>query len=58
MGHLQALHEKYKERGLAVFAINMLEDLDRVRAITKERGWTYTVFNGVGSELGRRYAYG
>jgi len=58
MGHLQSLHEKYGAEGLAVFAINMFEDLEHARATTKEHGWTYPIFNGVGSELGRRYAYG
>jgi len=58
MGHLQTLHEKYGARGLAVFAINMLGDVDRARAITEEHGWSFPIFNGVGSELGRRYAYG
>ena len=58
MGHLQKFHEKQAKDGLQVFAIAMNEDLDGIRKITKEKGWTFAIFNGVGSVLGKQYAYG
>lgn len=58
MGHLQKFHEKYGKDGLQVFSIAMNEELAEIRKITKEKGWTYAIFNGVGSALGKQYAYG
>lgn len=58
MGHLQKFHERYGKEGLQVFAIAMKDELDEARATTKEKGWAYAIFNGVGSELGDRYAFG
>ncbi len=58
MGHLQKLHEKYQKDGLQVFAIGVNEELDKIRKVTRERKWTYAIFNGVGSALATQYAYG
>ncbi len=58
MGHLQAFHEKYAKDGVQSFAIGVNEDLDEIRKITKEKGWRFAIFNGVGSALAMQYAYG
>jgi hypothetical protein len=58
MVHLQKLHEKYGQEGLFVFAISMHPEPEQARALTKELGVTYTVFDGRGSDLGDRYAFG
>lgn len=58
MGHLQKFHEKYAKDGLQVFAIAMNEELGEIRKVTKDKDWTYAIFNGVGSSLGKQYAYG
>jgi hypothetical protein len=58
MGHLHKFHEKYAKDGLQLFAIGVNEDLDGIRKITKEKGWSYAIFNGVGSALAMQYAYG
>lgn len=58
MGHLQKFHEKYGKDGLLVFAIAMNEELVEIRKVTKEKAWTYAIFNGVGSALGKQFAYG
>lgn len=58
MGHLQNFHEKYAKSGLLVFAIAMNEELVEIRKVTKDKGWNYAIFNGVGSALGKQYAYG
>lgn len=58
MGHLQSFHEKYGKDGLALFAIAVNEDLPEIRKVTQEKGWTYPIFNGVGSALAKEYAYG
>jgi hypothetical protein len=58
MGHLQMLHEKYAKDGLQVFAIGVNEELDGIRKITKDKGWSYAIFNGVGSAIAMQYAYG
>jgi len=58
MVHLQRFHEKYRKDGLRVFVICMQDDLDAARKTTKERGWTFPVFDGIGSALGARFAFG
>lgn len=58
MGHLQEFHEKYGREGLLVFAIGVNEVIAEIRRITKEKGWTFAIFNGVGSALVKQYAYG
>ena len=58
MVHLQKFHETYAKDGLLVFAIAMLDEVDDARATTRERGWSFPIFNGVGSSLGDRFAYG
>jgi hypothetical protein len=58
MVHLQDLHQRYGDEGLFVFAISMAPDPDEARDWNRERGLTYTVFDGHGSELGERLAYG
>ena len=58
MGHLQKLNEKYAKDGLLAFAIAVSEELGEIRKITKEKGWNYPIFNGVGSALAKQYAYG
>lgn len=44
--------------GLLVFAVAMLDEVDEARATTREKGWTFPIFDGVGSVLGDRFAYG
>lgn len=58
MVHLQRFHEKYSGSGILVFAISMESDSIKARAIGREMGLTYPVFDGQGSDLGARYAYG
>jgi hypothetical protein len=58
MGHLQKFHEKFAKDGLQAFAIGVNEELDEIRKITREKKWTYAIFNGVGSALAMQYAYG
>jgi hypothetical protein len=58
MGHLQKLQEKYGKDGLLAFAIAVNEELPEIRKVTKEKGWNYAIFNGVGSVLAKQYAYG
>ena len=58
MGHLQKFHDKYGRDGLLVFAIAMQEEPEEAKKTTKEKGWTYPVFNGLGSALGEQFAYG
>ena len=58
MGHLQRFHERYAKEGLQVFVIAMKDELDEARKTTKEKAWTYPIFNGVGSEIGKRLAVG
>jgi AhpC/TSA family len=58
MGHLQKFHEMYQKDGLQVFAIGVNEELDEIRKVTREKKWTYAIFNGVDSALAMQYAYG
>jgi hypothetical protein len=58
MVHLRRFHEAYAGRGLFVYAISMHPDLEAARRLTREMGVTYPVFDGRGSALGERYAYG
>ncbi len=58
MVHLQKFHEKYAKDGLLVFVIAMQDDVDQARKTTREHGWTFPIFNGVGSTLGEKFAYG
>lgn len=58
MGHLQKFHEKYAKDGLQVFAIGMGDEPEEMRKVTREKGWTYAIFDGTGSALGKQYAYG
>jgi hypothetical protein len=58
MVHLQKFHERYARDGLFVFAIAMLPGREKDRKSTAERGVSYSVFFGYGSDLGKRYAYG
>lgn len=58
MEELQKLHDRYAEQGLLVYAIAMLEDTAAARTMSREKGFTYPIFNGVGSTLGAQYAYG
>jgi len=58
MVHLQGLHERYGEDGMFVFAISMSPDRERAREWNRELGLTYPVFDGEGSALGDRLAYG
>lgn len=58
MGHLQKLHEKYSKDGVLVFTIAMHPSVEQARALTRQLGVTYPVFNGYGSDLGKRYAFG
>jgi hypothetical protein len=58
MVHLREFHERFAERGLLVFAISMEPEAARARAWNEELGVTYLVWDGHGSELGERLAYG
>lgn len=58
MVHLQNFHESHAKDGLLVFVIAMHPEQDVAKRLTRELGVTYPVFNGLGSELGRLYAYG
>ena len=58
MGHLQELHERWGENGLLVFAISMHPDPAEALRFNQELAVTYPVFDGHGSALGERLAYG
>ena len=58
MVHLQDLHERYEKDGLFVFAISMAPDAAKAQQGNRELGLSYTVFDGHGSALGERLAYG
>lgn len=58
MVHLQRFHEAFEQAGLIVYAICMNPDLDMARERTRELRITYPIFDGKGSEIGDRYAYG
>jgi len=58
MVHLQKFHEKYADQGLQVFVISMHPDPKEARKLTGALKATYPIFNGYGSDLGKRYAYG
>jgi hypothetical protein len=58
MVHLQKLHEMHAKNGLLVFAIAMHPDAKVAQQLTRELGLTYPIFEGMGSDLGRLYAYG
>lgn len=58
MVHLQRFHEKYASAGIFVFAISMEGDRDKAREFGRKSGISYPVFDGHGSELGARLAYG
>lgn len=58
MVHLQKWQDMYEKSGLFVFTIAMHEDLELARRISREKGFRYPIFNGVGSAVGEKYAYG
>ena len=58
MVHLQRFHDRYGKQGLVVFAISMEQDPGKARNLNRELGVTYPIFDGHGSELGERLAYG
>ncbi len=58
MVHLQKIHESQGKDGLLVFVIAMHPRKEVARRLTHELGVTYPVFDGLGSGLGRLYAYG
>jgi len=58
MVYLQKLHEQHAADGLFVYAIAMHDDVDAARKMNRDMRVTYPVFNGKGSRLGDRYAYG
>lgn len=58
MVHLQKIHESHAEDDLLVFVIAMHPEREIARELTRELGVTFPVFDGLGSELGRLYAYG
>jgi hypothetical protein len=58
MVHLQKFHEAHAKDGLLVFAIAMHPDIEVAQKLTRDLGLTYPIFEGMGSDLGRLYAYG
>ena len=58
MVHLQSFQERYGKDGLLVFAISMEPDRAKARGWNRELGLTYIVFDGDGSALGERLAFG
>lgn len=58
MVHLQNFHERYEKDGLFVFAISMSPGPAEAERWNRELGLDYTVFDGRGSALGERLAYG
>lgn len=58
MVHLQQFHEAQAKNGLLVFAIAMHPDQKKAQELTRELGLTYPIFEGMGSDLGKLYAYG
>ncbi len=58
MVHLQKFHEKYADKGVQVFVISMHTDAKEARKVTDELKATYSIFNGLGSDLGKQYAFG
>jgi hypothetical protein len=58
MVHLQELQRRHGADGLFVFAISMEPDPAKALAWNRELGVTFPVFDGRGSELGEKFAYG
>jgi len=58
MVQLQKLHERYGKDGLLVFTVALHPRLEAARALTRELGVTYPVFEGHGSDLEKLYGFG
>jgi peroxiredoxin len=58
MVHLQQFHEKYRKDGLLVFTIALHPSPEVAKAVTRELGLTYPVFEGHGSDLEKQYGFG
>jgi hypothetical protein len=58
MVHLQKLQDKYSKDGLLVFAISLHPKAEDARKLAKELGITYSVMQGVGSDLAKQYGFG
>jgi peroxiredoxin len=58
MVHLQRLHERYGKDGLLVFTIALHPNPEAAKAVTRELGLTYPVFEGHGSDLEKQYGFG
>jgi peroxiredoxin len=58
MVQLQKLHEKYAKDGLLVFTVALHPKPEAAKALTRELGVTYPVFEGHGSDLETQYGFG
>jgi hypothetical protein len=58
MVHLQKFHERFGKDGLLVYVISMHDDAEAARKMNQDMAITYPVFQGTGSAVGERYAYG
>jgi peroxiredoxin len=58
MVQLQKLHEKYGKDGLLVFTVALHPRPEAAKALTRELGVTYPVFEGHGSDLEKQYGFG
>ncbi len=58
MVQLQKLHEKYGKDGLLVFTVALHPRPEAAKAMTRELGVTYPVFEGHGTDLEKQYGYG
>lgn len=58
MVHLQNFHERYGNDGLLVFTIALHPKPETAKALTRELGLTYPIFEGHGSDLEKQYGFG
>ncbi len=58
MVQLQKLHERYGKDGLLVFTVALHPRPEAAKALTRELGVTYPVFEGHGSDLEKQYGFG
>jgi peroxiredoxin len=58
MAALNDLHASYESAGVFVFAISMEPDREAAKSWNVRLGVEYPVFDGHGSQLGERFAYG
>jgi hypothetical protein len=55
MPHAQALHDRFKEKGLMVLAVDTNEGADKARKYFEEQKYSFASLLGNGSDVVRNY---